>query len=104
MPGLVPGIHTAASGEAVERDTRNKSTADRFRFCGRDAWAGFKPNSKVPAESGLGSTPGAPSPFTIMPAPHIVMPGLVPGISLGAIAEAEVDARNKSIAVRFRHC
>ena len=24
------------------------------------------------------------------------MPGLVPGISVGAIAEAEVDARNKS--------
>ena len=25
-----------------------------------------------------------------------VMPGLVPGISIGAIAAAEVDARNKS--------
>ena len=28
--------------------------------------------------------------------PHIVMPGLVPGISLGAVSAAEMDARNKS--------
>ncbi len=35
--------------------------------------------------------------------PHIVMPGLVPGISIGAIAAAETDARNKSTAVRFNH-
>ena len=27
--------------------------------------------------------------------PSSVMPGLVPGISVGAIAEAEMDARNK---------
>ena len=28
--------------------------------------------------------------------PLYVMPGLVPGISIGAIAAAEMDARNKS--------
>ena len=28
--------------------------------------------------------------------PHIAMPGLVPGISLGAVSAAEMDARNKS--------
>ncbi len=31
------------------------------------------------------------------------MPGLVPGISLGALAAAEADGRNKSTAVRFSH-
>ncbi len=28
IPGLVPGIHTAAPGEAVEGDARNKSGHD----------------------------------------------------------------------------
>ena len=71
------------------RHARTCSIAVRFRFCGQGAWLGFKPISKGAAESGLGSTPGVPAPF-------IVMPGLVPGISVGAIAEAEVDARNES--------
>ena len=35
-----------------------------------------------------------PGPLPVMPL--LVMPGLVPGISIGAIAAAEMDARNKS--------
>ena len=71
------------------RHTRTCSTAVRFRFGGQSAWLGFNRVSRGSTGSGLGSTPGVPS-------LSIVMPGLVPGISAGAIAEAEVDARNKS--------
>ena len=71
------------------RHARTCSTAVRFRFGGQSAWLGFNWVSRGSTGSGLGSTPGVPS-------LSIVMPGLVPGISAGAIAEAEVDARNKS--------
>ncbi len=39
---------------------------------------------------------GAPDYSFVMSKRPSVMPGLVPGISLGAIVAAEVDARNKS--------
>ena len=49
----------------------------------------------VPARAGRAGPGGrARSPPTSRPL--LVMPGLVPGISIGAIAAAEMDARNKS--------
>ena len=77
MPGLVPLL----SGSALAGRAQGPASTG-FRGVRRDRGPDRRPR---------------PGPQTVMPAPHIVMPGLVPGISLHRFSrDGRMDARNKS--------
>ena len=77
MPGLVPLL----SGSALAGRAQGPASTG-FRGVRRDRGPDRHPR---------------PGPQTVMPAPHIVMPGLVPGISLHRFSrDGRMDARNKS--------